>query len=125
MSISGGKETDMPRSTLLALLMTFSFACLGCAMLSAEEAQDSNEEKVKLEDCPKAVQDTLKKASAGGKIEEIEKETENGKTVYEAEVVIEGDEYEVKVAEDGKLLGKTLENDDDDDDGDDDEEDDD
>jgi uncharacterized membrane protein YkoI len=115
----------MTRSTLLALMLTCSVACLGCAVLAAEEAQDSKEEKVKLEDCPQAVQDTLKKASAGGKIEEIEKETENGKVVYEAEVVIEGDEYEVKVADDGKLLGKKLENDDDDDDGDDEDEDDD
>jgi hypothetical protein len=109
----------MTRPTLLALMVVSSAVCLGCAALAIEEAQESKEEKVKLEDCPQAVQDTLKKASAGGKIEEIEKETEDGKVVYEAEVVIEGDEYEVKVAEDGKLLGKTLEDDDDDDDDDD------
>jgi uncharacterized membrane protein YkoI len=111
----------MTRSMLLALMVTCSLACSGCATLSAEEAQESKEEKVKLEDCPKAVQDTLKKAAAGGKIEGVEKETENGKAVYEADVVIDGDEYEVKVAEDGKLLSKKQENDDDDDaDGDDD-----
>ena len=107
------------------MMLTCSVACLGCAELAAVEAQDSKEEKVKLEDCPQAVQDTLKKASAGGKIEEIEKETENGKTVFEAEVVIDGDEYEVKVAEDGKLLSKKQENDDDDDGEDDDDADDD
>ena len=110
----------MTRSMLLALMVTCSIACFGCATLSAEEAQESKEEKVKLEDCPKAVQDTIKKAAAGGKIEEIEKETENGKAVYEADVVIDGDEYEVKVAEDGKLLSKKQENEDDDDGDDDD-----
>ena len=112
----------MTRSMLLALTVMGAIACFGCASLSAEEAQDSKEQKVKLEDCPQAVQDTIKKAAAGGKIEEIEKETENGKAVYEADVVIDGDEYEVKVAEDGKLLSKKQENDDDDatdDDGDD------
>src|SRR5688500_7759193 len=102
----------MIRSTLLALMLACSAACLGCASLALEEGGDSKEETVKLEDCPKAVQDTIRKAAAGGKIEEVEKETENGKTVYEAEVVIDGDEYEVKVADDGKLLSKKQENDD-------------
>ncbi len=114
----------MTRSTLLALLLTCCVACLGCSELAAVETDDA-EENVKLEDCPQAVQDTLKKASAGGKIEEIAKETENGKVVYEADVVIDGDEYEVKVADDGKLLSKKQENDDDDDEDDDDGDDDD
>jgi hypothetical protein len=105
----------MTRSTLLALMATCWLACAGCATLSAEEANNSKEEKVKLEDCPRDVQDALRKAAAGGKIEEVEKETENGKAVYEADVVIDGDEYEVRVAEDGKLLSKKLEDDGDDD----------
>lgn len=86
-------------------------------------AAEDGEVEVKLADCPEAVQKTLKRESTGGKIEEIEKETEDGKTVYEAEIVIDGKEYEVEVAEDGTLLSKVLEgkaDDDGDDDGDDD-----
>ena len=80
-------------------------------------ADDGEKEvKVRLEDCPKAVQKTLKRESQGGKIEEIVKETEDGKVVYEAEVEIDGKEYEIEVAEDGTLLSKVLEDDDEDDD---------
>jgi len=70
---------------------------------------DDNEEAVDLQDCPKVVQKTLKRESKGGKIVEIEKEKEDGKTIYEAEVMIGGKEYEVEIAECGTLLSKVLE----------------
>jgi len=68
--------------------------------------------KVKLADCPKAVQDTINKAAEGGTIGDISKETEDGKTTYEADVTIGGKEYEVKVAEDGTLISKKVDDDD-------------
>ncbi len=76
------------------------------------------ETKVKLADCPKAVQDTINKAAQGGTVGDVEKETENGKTTYEADVTINGKKFEVKVAEDGTLLKTKAE--DNDKDGDDD-----
>jgi hypothetical protein len=48
---------------------------------------DGKEEKVKLSDCPEAVQKTIKENANGGKIVEIEKETsKDGTVTYEAEV---------------------------------------
>ena len=48
---------------------------------------DGKEEKVKLEDCPEAVQKTIKDNANGGTIVEIEKETnKDGTVTYEAEV---------------------------------------
>jgi uncharacterized membrane protein YkoI len=89
--------------------------------LAEEEGDDEeNEVKVQLKDCPEAVQKTIKKEAGSGKIREIEKEREGGKTVYEAEVIIDGKEYEITVAEDGKVLGKEEEGAEDDDDADDD-----
>ncbi len=88
----------------------------------AEGDDDENEVKVLLKDCPEAVQKTIKKEAGSGKIVEIEKEREHGKVIYEAEVVIDGKEYELTVGEDGTLIEKEEEGaeDDDEDDEDDD-----
>ncbi len=79
------------------------------------------EQEVSIEQVPAAVKATI--LAQGGTIEEIEAETENGQTVYEAELIIDGQEVEIEVAADGTLLSRKV--DDDDDDGDDDDEDDD
>ena len=83
---------------------------------------DGKEEKVKLEDCPSAVQKTIKDNANGGKIVEIEKETnKDGTVTYEAEVKkADGTEIEIVVAADGKLIEIETEDDDDDDKDDDD-----
>lgn len=75
------------------------------------------EEKVKLEDCPAAVQQTIKDNAAGGTILEVEKETKkDGTVVYEAEVKkSDGTKVEIEVAADGTLI-KTEADDDDDND---------
>jgi len=39
-------------------------------------------------------------------------ETGGGRTIYEAEVIINGQETDLKVAADGTLLGKEVENED-------------
>jgi hypothetical protein len=52
---------------------------------------------------------TLKREARGGEIEEIEKETEGDRVVYEAEVEFGEKEYEIEIAEDGTLLSKVLE----------------
>jgi uncharacterized membrane protein YkoI len=63
---------------------------------------------------PPAVKTTILKEAEGGTIKEIESETRNGQTTYEAEVVINGKKFEIKVAADGMLLGKKAEEADDD-----------
>jgi uncharacterized membrane protein YkoI len=55
---------------------------------------------------PAAVKATILKESAGGKITEIERETKGGKTVYEAEFLLDGKEVEIQIAADGALLGR-------------------
>jgi uncharacterized protein YpmB len=77
--------------------------------------------KVKEADLPEAVRATLAKEAPGAKIEEIEKEMEKGKAVYEIEVEVDGKEYELEIAEDGTLLEKEADDADDDHDADDDE----
>jgi len=73
-----------------------------------EEREKENEEKVTLAQLPSAVRATLKRESAGGTLGEITKETEEGKVIYEAEVTLDGEEYEVEIAGNGKLIKKAL-----------------
>ncbi|MCK4660286.1 MAG: PepSY-like domain-containing protein [Phycisphaerae bacterium] len=74
------------------------------------------EEKVSLDQVPPAVKATILKEAAGAEITEIERETKNGKTVYEAEFLRDGREIEVKVGPDGTLLGRKVEHEGDDED---------
>ena len=79
-------------------------------------AGTEDEEPVTLDQVPAAVKATILKETAGAKITEIERETKDGKTVYEAEYLQNGREIEIKVAPDGTLLGREVEQDDDDED---------
>jgi hypothetical protein len=38
----------------------------------------------------------------------VDKETDDGKTVYEADVTLNGHNYEIRVAPDGTLISKKL-----------------
>lgn len=76
---------------------------------ATREAKEEKDVKLAVADCPKAVQDGLKAQAGAGKIGDISKEDEDGKTTYEADVVIDGKEYEIKLAADGSLISKKLE----------------
>jgi hypothetical protein len=95
----------------------FMSVVLPAAMVFATSAFAGKEERIQWTDVPPAVQKTIIDHAGGGKIEEIEKETniqkvrilhfDGSKTVsvYEAEVEKpNGKEIEIKVAEDGKLV---------------------
>jgi uncharacterized membrane protein YkoI len=77
--------------------------------------EDEDEEEVSLDEVPEAVKATILREAAGAEIKELERETEDGQTVYEAEAIIDGQEVEIKVAADGTLLSKEVEDEDDDD----------
>ena len=63
---------------------------------------------MKFADCPAAVQKTMTEQAGGTKIESVDMETsKDGKVIYEADAVIGGKNYEIKVAADGTLIGKS------------------
>ncbi len=66
---------------------------------------------VSFSDLPSAVRKTFKRESLGAKIENVIKQNHSVKTVYELYVKIGGQTYEVKVAEDGTLISKVLDED--------------
>ena len=91
-----------------------------------DEDEDDDEDEVSIKEVPKTVRATILKHARGGAIEEIERENEDGTYIYEVEIIMGNKEIELKVAQNGELLGKEVEDEDDnDEDEDDDDEDDD
>jgi uncharacterized membrane protein YkoI len=100
----------MKKNWIYVLLMAVAFA--GATSLAArgedKEEKEGKEEKIAFAQLPAAVQKTLTDEAKGNKIETVDKESEDGKTIYEADVKIGGKNYEIKVAEDGGLVSKKL-----------------
>ena len=61
-----------------------------------------------IEQLPAPVRATVEQETKGGKITDIEQDHERGKVIYEVEFTLDGKEYELDVAEDGKLLERRL-----------------
>ena len=86
---------------------------VGCTHMGERHGgadNEQNEVKLPFAQLPPAVQDTLKREAMGAAVKEADKEMEAGKTIYEADVMIDGQNYEIKVAEDGKLISKAVDN---------------
>lgn len=63
------------------------------------------DDEIPLDQVPEAARQTIMKHVADGTIEEIDRDVEGGKTVYEVEYRdANGAEFEMKVTEDGRLL---------------------
>src|SRR5262249_39992333 len=82
----------------------------GAALAIVQE--EKGEVKMKFEQVPAAVRDTLAKEAKGAKIENVDKETQKGKTIYEANVKLDVKNWEIKVDADGKLINKNEDNED-------------
>jgi uncharacterized membrane protein YkoI len=89
---------------------------MGCASMHHGEEKDSddNEVKISMDQAPAPVQATLQTETSGGKITDLDKEADDGKTIYEADATIGDKAYEIKVAEDRTLLKKKIDDDKDD-----------
>ncbi len=82
----------------------FVAALLALPLAGWAAEKKKGETHLTMDQLPAAVKGTIEKESAGAKVEEIEKETEGGKTIYEAEIVKNGRESYIHVSEDGKVL---------------------
>jgi len=101
------------RATIIGMVVGVALVlCLGA--IATQKILD-NERQVSIEQVPPAVKTALLAEAGGGAIKEIEAETEDGRTVYEAEVVMNGVEVDIRVAADGTVLGRESEDKDDDD----------
>ena len=89
-------------------IIGFAMACvLGAGAAAVVWAAE--DEKIELDKAPVAVQAAVKKAVGDGKLAALIKESEDGKTVYEAEFAIGDKDHSVKIAESGEVLEEEAE----------------
>ena len=67
-------------------------------------ADDKKPEKLALDKIPKKVMDAIKNRFPKAEITSAEKETEDGKVVYDIELKHEGRKYEMDIQEDGTII---------------------
>ncbi len=81
---------------------------VGVVLLYPADVHAGIFDDVELKDLPQAVQKTINDQAAGGKIREIERETEDGTTFYEVDITKDGKRMEFKVSDTGKLLTQPM-----------------
>jgi uncharacterized membrane protein YkoI len=89
-------------SRLAASAMAGLFLLVAAAR--ADEKEKEKPRKITLDQAPKAVQDAIKDRFPGGKVTSIEKETEDGKVVFDVELTHKGRKYEMDIQEDGTVI---------------------
>jgi len=95
----------MNRRIIAAIAVIIGLGAFGALVYGGMDKEE-NKQKVAMTDLPPAVQKTIQDNLAGGTVTETTKETKDGKTYYEAQVQKSGGEkVEIKVAEDGTLVG--------------------
>jgi uncharacterized membrane protein YkoI len=82
----------------------FVGAVAGLLLLAVVVMADDKDKKIKLEDAPQAVRDAIEGRFPGAKVSSIEKETEDGKVVFDVELKHKGRKYEMDIQEDGTIL---------------------
>ena len=76
---------------------------VGAAVLIGTLSASAVEKKLERSALPPAVESTVQRASAGATIKGFSTERENGKKVYEAEMIVDGHTKDIQIAVDGTL----------------------
>ena len=96
----------------VAALSAGLISAVGCSMHHHEKEEEGDEVKMKFSEVPPAVQKTLTEQAMGEKIDTVDKEMNKGNVVYETDLKHGGKNWEIRVAEDGKLISRKIEEDD-------------
>lgn len=97
---------------VLALLGMLTLTLGGC---DNERSEDRQGETVALAQVPAPVKATIEQEAKDGSLKEVEKKTVDGKTVYAADITVNGKEQMTLISEDGKVISRgPAEKDDDD-----------
>jgi len=87
---------NLPRNFVVPLFVSIIL------FISVSNAQEK-EKKIKRSDLPPAVEKTVAAQSSGATVKGLSKETEGGKTFYEAEMITKGHAKDVLIAPDGSI----------------------
>ena len=82
----------------------------GCSQMHKDkEEKEGDEVKMSINDIPAPARESLMKEAPGATITTVDKETrKDGKTVYEADAMIGGKNWEIVVDGNGKVIKKKL-----------------
>lgn len=86
----------------MSILRRTSLAALTCLFVAGMGT--AQERKIKRSDLPPAVEKTATEVSKGATVRGYSKETENGKTTYEVEMMVKGHTKDVEVDANGAIL---------------------
>lgn len=101
----------MRNRALIAASLSLAVAALWAGPARAEDkGKEEDEKTVSVRDVPDEVRATLIRESFGAHIKTVDLEKLDGKTVYEADAKIDGQNYEILVAKNGKLISKKIDN---------------
>jgi uncharacterized membrane protein YkoI len=95
-----------------SILTTVAAAALlvgGCKSMSKDknkESDEGDEVKMSINDIPAPARDSLMKEAPGATITTVDKESRKGVTVYEADAMIGGKNWEIVVDANGKVISK-------------------
>ena len=84
-------------------MKTSNLAVLAASALLFAGAASAKEKKIKRSDLPPAVEKTVAAQSQGATIKGFSTEKENGQTMYEAEMMVNGHSKDVLIAGDGSI----------------------
>lgn len=96
---------SLARVHLGMLLVLVVIVAMSLPLAAAEKCEKGEDVKVTVNDLPPAVAATLQQAVGSGAIQEIEKEADGS---YSADVIKDGQKYEIEIAPDGKLLKNQI-----------------
>ena len=85
------------------MMRTYYVACAVGALLLAGNTS-GQEKKIKRADLPAAVEKTVAAQSSGATIRGFSTEKENGKTLYEAELTVNGHSKDISMTADGSIV---------------------
>jgi hypothetical protein len=107
------EEDEMKVGWLLAAALAIHAHGLGEAAghgdQKAQATDTGGETKVRLDQTPPAVRKTIESELVGAELEDIARKRRDGQTVYETDIIRNGQKWEVIVGEDGRILSKHAE----------------
>src|SRR5437879_6347629 len=99
------------------LAVALAMGICGCAKMQGQSGKETassaepGETKIALKDAPAAVRTTIEHELVGAELEDIARKEKAGKTIYETDIIRNGQKWEVNVGEDGSIVSKIKEGD--------------
>jgi hypothetical protein len=79
-------------------------ALLVLAMFARADDDKKKDKKIAFDKAPKAVRDAVNERFPGAEVTSVEKETEDGKVIYDIELKHKGRKYEMDILENGTII---------------------